>query len=323
MDVFEETRGSVRLEIWRDENPESPRNTEYDLGKMICFHRRYSFGDKHDYSSPDDFIHGLLTEHFGSEDKADKYERECENYDADPKNILYENNVILPIYLYDHSGVSISTTTFTGRAVHADWDSGQIGWIYADKESVIREYGEWTDESVNKAKKALAAEVKTYDDYLSGETYFYEIHDEMTNELVAGGAWIGNMESLKNEVRPLLPPEDSDEELKKLSTLLAERLITEYDEFLLEIKALSPQEIIDRAYQIVAKYDLAGAGEMLVLSKREYEALLSSSNALESLYSEWMHMDTNQHDEILDCAHYAAKSEYQYQKRMSIGGDAR
>ena len=34
--------------------------------------------------------------------------------------------VILPLYLYDHSGITMNTCGFS-----CPWDSGQVGWIYA------------------------------------------------------------------------------------------------------------------------------------------------------------------------------------------------
>ena len=34
------------------------------------------------------------------------------------------------LYLYDHSGLAMSTESFSGRAPHAECDSGQVGWIY-------------------------------------------------------------------------------------------------------------------------------------------------------------------------------------------------
>lgn len=322
--IYHETRGSIRLDIKSNDNPENPRNEEYNLGKMICFHNRHFFGDKHDHATPDDFIHRLLTKHFGgNEDRADKYKRECESYGADSESILHESNVILPVYLYDHSGQSVSTTPFTGHATHSVWDSGQIGWIYADKETVIRTFGAWNDVTIAKTEAALVEEVKTYDDYLSGETYIYSFYDELAGETINSGTWIGDLESLKKETLGMLPPEDSEEELQQLNEQLAELLLAEYDAFLLEMKELPAQEIIDHAYQIAAKGDLAYAGEAIELSKREYEALLSSSNVLDSLYSEWMHMDINQNEEVLDCAHYAAKNEYLYGRRQNKGGDAR
>lgn len=78
------------LQIYRDEYAENPREWE-NLGKMVCWHRRYNLGDKHDYDSPQDFC-------------------ESEEY----KSAL----VILPVYLYDHSGITISNSDFGDR-----WDS--------------------------------------------------------------------------------------------------------------------------------------------------------------------------------------------------------
>ena len=56
-------------------------------------------------------------------------------------NLCNQSNqvVILPLYLYDHSGRSMSTTPFQGRAPHADWDSGCVGFIYMDKEKAMKE----------------------------------------------------------------------------------------------------------------------------------------------------------------------------------------
>ena len=45
---------------------------------------------------------------------------------------------IKPLYLYDHSGISISTGSFVGRAPHAEWDSGPVGFIYMDKETAMK-----------------------------------------------------------------------------------------------------------------------------------------------------------------------------------------
>lgn len=48
-----------------------------------------------------------------------------------------ESIMIKPLYLYDHSGLSISIDSFMGRAHHAEWDSGQVGYIWLDKKSAL------------------------------------------------------------------------------------------------------------------------------------------------------------------------------------------
>lgn len=49
--------------------------------------------------------------------------------------------VILPLYLYDHSGITISTVPFS-----CPWDSGQVGWIYAPKDTFRKATGYSEDE---------------------------------------------------------------------------------------------------------------------------------------------------------------------------------
>ena len=49
--------------------------------------------------------------------------------------------VILPLYLYDHSGITISTGPFS-----CPWDSGQVGWIYAPKDTFRKVTGHSEDE---------------------------------------------------------------------------------------------------------------------------------------------------------------------------------
>jgi len=54
------------------------------------------------------------------------------------------------------------------------WDSGQVGWTYATKEMIVKEYGK------NKrklAEKVLRGEVETFDQYLKGDVYGYIIQN--------------------------------------------------------------------------------------------------------------------------------------------------
>ena len=142
--------GEYLIEIHQDESPESPRCWD-NLGKMICFHSRYNLGDKHDYDHLD-----------------------YNGWDEQKNAIIKNENVcvILPLYLYDHSGITISTSPFSCR-----WDSGQIGWICVSKEQVRKEYNvkRITKEIIEKVTKVLEGEVETYDQYLTGDVYGYKI----------------------------------------------------------------------------------------------------------------------------------------------------
>ena len=130
-----------KYELVRDDEPINPREDD-NIGKMICFHKRYHLGDKHsfrhdDYNSWDEMEAGVLRE--------------------------LGPGVVLPLYLYDHSGQSISTTPFG-----CPWDSGQVGFIYASKADILREYGGkiLTKKKKEQAISLLIGEVNTYDTYL-------------------------------------------------------------------------------------------------------------------------------------------------------------
>lgn len=96
--------------------------------------------------------------------------------DARIRSTLDEHYVMLPLYLYDHSGITIGTGPFG-----CPWDSGQVGFIYVEWEKAVREYGltderfPTIEEKVKRVEEALRAEVKVYDQYLTGDVYGFEV----------------------------------------------------------------------------------------------------------------------------------------------------
>jgi len=138
------------IDIVQDIDAPNPR-TEYDnVGKMICFHRRYSLGDKHNYSSPDDLQSRILSD-FGP------------------------SPVILSLYLYDHSGITMRTSPFS-----CPWDSGKVGIIVCSRKTAIKEWGKkvFSPAVKEKALNYLESEVIVYDKYLTGQFCGYVIKDK-------------------------------------------------------------------------------------------------------------------------------------------------
>src|SRR5690625_3920396 len=88
---------------------------DYDnLGHIICWHSRYNLGDKHNYYNPREFLEELLLG-FEDDKRLDKID------EKDNETLIEElqkHVVMLPLYLYDHSGITINTTGFTCK-----WDS--------------------------------------------------------------------------------------------------------------------------------------------------------------------------------------------------------
>lgn len=142
--IKEITTGNKVFKIFADENSESPREWD-NLGKMICSHGRYDLGDKHDYN-PDNYssLNEIKNDIIKKEDAV----------------------VILPLFLYDHSGISISTNT--GYPFNDRWDAGQVGYIIANREMVKKEFDvkRITKKIIEKVTKILIGEVEVYDQYL-------------------------------------------------------------------------------------------------------------------------------------------------------------
>lgn len=137
-----------------DECAVSPREDD-NLFTMVCFHKRYELGDKHDMKSSN----------FNGWDDIEAHIRE-------------ENDVAIlePLYLLDHSGITISINSFNDH-----WDSGQIGFIYTTKEELrknfcLKEGEELTEEHMKLAREVLEGEMESYDKYLRGEVYKFTVY---------------------------------------------------------------------------------------------------------------------------------------------------
>ena len=177
------------IEIHYDNDGENPRDW-VNLGTMICFHSRYILGDEQPRETPQDFLFGLSEidvdywwEYYEEQGKLSPQEIDVKIQEKMKKDI-WDNYIILPLNLYDHSGISMSTSSFVGRAHHAEWDSGQVGWIYVSKDDVKKEYG-WkvlTKKRREQIEKYLAREVSIYDSYLRGDVYGYRIEGDLSND---------------------------------------------------------------------------------------------------------------------------------------------
>lgn len=151
----EDYRGH-KIKVYQDPDPPNPRDKNYqdNFGTMVCFHKRYVLGDEG---------HGINKDDFSSWDELEAY-------------LIKEVGaaVILPLYLYDHSGITMNT-----RGFNCPWDSGRVGFIYATRQNIRDNYGVkriWKG-TIDRAKELLEGEVKEYDRYLTGQVYGYMIED--------------------------------------------------------------------------------------------------------------------------------------------------
>lgn len=185
-----EYRG-FRIGMYTDTDPESPREWS-NVGTMVCWHRRYTLGDEQPSVTPDEYLANLAYQALPLlEEKHELSTARLEegaDYGQYPalrakmeksqreriEQVLANNYLILPLHLYDHSGITMSTSRFS-----CPWDSGQVGFIYVSHAKVREEWGTkleklgrpLSEETLAKAWKYLEGEVETYDEWLTGNVY--------------------------------------------------------------------------------------------------------------------------------------------------------
>jgi hypothetical protein len=144
-EIYSEVYRGCAVKLVVDEDPPNPRELFSNVGTMVCSHKHYTLGDE-----------------------------ETKNVDIE---LLTEGAMVLPMYMYDHSGITISTKPF-----NCPWDSGQIGIIFCRLETALNTFqlpagSTWQSMCVSEqnekldlstaVKQAMEHEVKLYDDYLN------------------------------------------------------------------------------------------------------------------------------------------------------------
>jgi hypothetical protein len=85
----------------------------------------------------------------------------------------------VPVYMYEHSNVALSTGSFIGRAQHAEWDSGMIGWAYIRPDAEKWEGME--------PEKIISGFVETLGQWMNGEVYGWIAEDKVSGTKVYDG----------------------------------------------------------------------------------------------------------------------------------------
>lgn len=172
----------VAVSITDDCDSESPRCWD-NVGTMVYAHRRYTLGDEEISGNCDSlneafvlYVYENLMEVSLSEPYLDPYSH-CELNQKGIDRVekwIEANLIVLPVYLYDHSGITISTSPFS-----CSWDSGQVGYIFCTKQDARRELNKksLTSERIERIKEILKSEVGVFDDYLRGDVYKYHVDE--------------------------------------------------------------------------------------------------------------------------------------------------
>ena len=188
----EETYKGYNIRIEQDEYAESPVDKWDFLGSFVCFHSRYSLGHENE-NDLELWLMRAIDPDVAARIE-DKYNRfECPNKDL--IDALMEQfgkeNICLPVYMYDHGGITINTSGFS-----CSWDSGQIGFIYVPKEKIRKEYGvkRISPKLRKNVQEILKSEIKSVDDYLTGNVYGFRILDAQENDIDSCWGFYGDSE---------------------------------------------------------------------------------------------------------------------------------
>jgi len=150
MNAETETYKKHKIEIKYDDSPESPREWD-NLCIIHIAHRKYNFGD----------------ENYNNRESIEEAEQEA----------VANGDMVLPLYMYEHGGITISLSPFS-----CPWDSFQVGFVQIPRKKVIEEFSNsgknFTPKLKKRALEVAKGEVKTLDSYVRGEVYGYVVDED-------------------------------------------------------------------------------------------------------------------------------------------------
>ncbi len=177
-----------RVRVLHDEVSEDPLTAYDNLGTLVCFpHRRYTLGERRPTEGELDALR------YGG---WSGLERHCRRQ--------YGTTCVLPVGLYDHSGLHMYVGGGSYRFDPQGWDSGTAGWIMDTEESrrllgvepgtvtvPAHEAGLRGDTSVevDRTRHGLTVEVNTYDQYLRGDIWGFVLERYEVCEHCGRGEW--------------------------------------------------------------------------------------------------------------------------------------
>ena len=163
-----------RLTIEPDEMFDNEDYGLYSEGLIvITFHRHYRIGQKHNFEKLEDALKFYPEEKFYN----------------------------FPLYMYDHSNLTFSLTSFNDN-----WDSGLVGCIFIDKK--------WAKQNLTDVEVYVNHCIKIQNYIECGAVYFFKDEEvticnccghEITKQLDSCGGYIGYLEEVKEKIVEEIP----------------------------------------------------------------------------------------------------------------------
>lgn len=187
------------IHVQRDEDAADPRKEMDHFTKMACFHPRHQLGDEDRMGTVGAFWEDLAMKNVPQPEileafRSGRISIPCEPGD-EPANdneileavsdwilegeqdsiktameLLKDRIACLPMWLYDHSGLSVACGE-RAYPYNDRFDSSPIGWIVALKSDVMKELQCPEADWESRAEGLMSSEVDTYDRWLRGDTW--------------------------------------------------------------------------------------------------------------------------------------------------------
>lgn len=164
-----------KLSFYQDNDSEDPRTWD-PISTMLCWHRNYKLGDKNRYDSLQDALEDIAVCAGYSGEKLEELflirdDETLKDRDMRVMKELAFFACIKYIYLYDHSGITISTDPFNDP-----WDSGVVGIVYITKQTAYENLVNVDEISwYDLASQQIETEVDIYDQWLTGDIYGFSL----------------------------------------------------------------------------------------------------------------------------------------------------
>lgn len=183
------------INVYYDEHADNPREEFDGMGTLILYYgdRNYYIGDKgHDYN-----IETAKTLWMG------EYSEDDEDFSPPSLEEELKRGVVLPVY-YRNYGANGAKVWCGPPDYIWDDDGRQSGWIWISTSNIIKEYGEYNADSIERCKKYLEGEIEILSQYFGGDVYCYDVVHR--GEVIDScGGFYGELdyciESAKNVVR--------------------------------------------------------------------------------------------------------------------------
>ena len=175
------SENKYKIKVARDIHAENPLVCwEHGTYFVQCSKYNLSGQESHNTRGSYQMIDVILNL-IGGQELVDKRERIVGGL-AFLQKYLDKYTIWKPVYMYDHGGQTVSTIPYNCR-----WDSGQVGYIFVLKTEVRTEYEvQRISPKLNQSMQdRLCCVIDSLDKYLQGETYYYQVQEKSTDEVVS------------------------------------------------------------------------------------------------------------------------------------------